>query len=378
MNAPVSTQNSIINSLLKWIDHAPDIIMVSDRSDIIIYINAEGAELLGYTTSELIGKTVSAVVQSSDEMNENPVVRHFNAPPVTRRRFQMIHRNGRLIVCEGYYNERADDSTASVFIGTLNSLDSIRIDRLAAEKQISTDQTDGAFVFKSRQIRRNILAMLSSDIRSSLMTIMGITEYALVAGESRDRKSKINLDRIMEAAEKILLFMHDAESSMQVFTPHHTMTPVVLPVNDLVIAAMQPVQDMIGRANVRIFLDIPDSLPGLIADNATMLTAFEMLLFELVTITAFGTHVAVSAYRNSFPNTVIVEFSVSTPASKESLRTFNALCNVHGLPPHTLTDAWYNRIRTVNEIIVMNGGELFSEVYPESGLSVFMRIPSQP
>lgn len=372
MNAPVSTQNTIINSLLQWVDHAPDIIMVSDRSDIILYINAEGAELLGYTASELIGKTVSAIVQSSDEMNEHPKVRQINAPPVTRRRFMMTHRDGRLMNCEGFYNERADDSTASVFIG------SYRKDWPAAEQRIMTNHHDGAFISKSHEIRRNILAMLSSDIRSSLMTIMGITEYALIAGESRDRKSKINLDRIMEAAEKILLFMHDAESSMQVFTPHHTMSPVVLPLNDLVIAAMQPVQDMIERADVRIFLDFPDSLPGMIADNATMLTAFEMLLFELVTITAFGTHIAVSAYRNSFPNTIIVEFSVSTPVSKESLRTFNALCNVHGLPPHTLTDAWYNRIRTVNEIIVMNGGELFSEVYPESGLSVFMRIPSEP
>jgi len=88
------------HSLEQFIYHAPDAVIVYDRSSRILYSNQRVTTLLGYHTSELVGKSIKDILPTKF-LEQNPLIHHLpNGEASQIHDIVLLQKNGRLVEVE--------------------------------------------------------------------------------------------------------------------------------------------------------------------------------------------------------------------------------------------------------------------------------------
>ncbi|MCL2923506.1 MAG: EAL domain-containing protein [Trichodesmium sp. MAG_R04] len=124
------------------IENSTDIIQILDSKGIYQYVSPSQQRILGYTSEELIGKSVLEFIHPTDQWWMKQVIERVKQFPKTRRRldeYKVCHKNGSWYVFEATIMNLLDDESVG---GIVINCHDVTEKKLAEEKLLRTSLYD--------------------------------------------------------------------------------------------------------------------------------------------------------------------------------------------------------------------------------------------
>lgn len=221
------------------------------------------------------------------------------------------------------------------------------------------------------QARDHALAVVAHDLRNPLnvITLAASTVLPLLP----EGPSRIQLDRLMRAAQRADLLVHDLFDVSAIETGCFTVYPTQIEIADLILSTLDSQQSLAADASITLSTDITVDMAPLEADGERLLQVFENLVGNALKFTHRGGSIVIGC------------------ASVERETLFWVKDDGMGIPaadlPHLFDRLWHakkpNRKGTglgltiCKAIVEAHGGRIWAHSPPGQGTTMYFTIPTR-
>ncbi len=233
-------------------------------------------------------------------------------------------------------------------------------------------------VDNSERQRRDMLSMLSHDIKTPITMIRAYTEILLETASACDQENAEILDKIKEAAQSTSVLLDDFVTLSKFDAGCIEISPCPVSVFALVSMTLNSLGRMVEDASASIQMSIPDGLPHVMAD----VHRFGRVMANVIT----------NALRHGQKG-VNVRISAKSDEGQQGSVTIEISDDGPGIPVEDLPyifDRYYGGSRKgkatghglglaiVKKITEMHGGDVEIKSGEGEGTTVLIRLPSAP
>lgn len=188
-----------------------DCIIVINEKGIVQSMNNTVTRMLGYETSELIGKNISNIMPEPYKSNHDDYINFYLRTGIARiigssREVQVLHKNGEVIPIMLGVNEM-QLGKSRLFVGTLHNIS----ERKAVEETLKS-YTDELKEAKEKaetaaRAKTEFLANMSHEIRTPLNGVLGVA--GLLLGSNLTKEQRNWAEVIRKSGDSLLEIIND-------------------------------------------------------------------------------------------------------------------------------------------------------------------------
>ena len=286
------------NRFRELLEAAPDAVLETDSSGIILLVNAAAEKMFLYGRDELIGQRVEILVPAPLRERHHSQRAGYSAHPSTRP----MGLGMELLA------QRKDGSTFPVEISLSPSSGDrashvIAIVRDVSERKREVEEKNrqlelrNAEVERANRLKSEFLATMSHELRSPLHTIIGFAELLAeeLEGPLNDKQKRF-VNNIHQDSQHLLAIINDILDISKIEAGRLELRIEHFPVDEAVQEIMSSIRQQASAKNLTLDTNVP---PGLAVEADRL--RFKQILFNLlsnaVKFTAAGGRISVSAIR---------------------------------------------------------------------------------
>jgi hypothetical protein len=270
--------------LAKAVESAGDIIEISDRSLVPLYVNPAFTEILGYVPDEVLGQPPATLIRDGlmDIFFFAQIEQSLRSNKVWSGMLNARSKDGRELNLEATYSPVFDaDGDLRYCVGVKRDI----TDRLAGERQLkqtnealgrARDEADSANKAKSQ-----FLANMSHELRTPLNAILGYSE--LLSEEVgdlglEDETFAADLNRISSAGRHLLTLINDVLDISKIEAGKIELYFELFDVRGMVTAVVATVENLFRESGTALLVEYENDPTVMTSD----LTKVRQMLFNLL------------------------------------------------------------------------------------------------
>lgn len=284
-----------------FLEQSNDVFVEYDQELRYLSINLAGAELLGRSPGEIIGKTNRELIGINAETIEILIQQAFNSGEKVFANHEIISANGMRTFETIYTPIREPQGNIHRVIGIGRDVTEIR-------QQWQMLQAQNRQLAEINRLKEEFIATTSHELRTPLTAILGFSSVLLEETfGSLNQKQKDYIDRIHNSGEHLLDLINDILDLSRIEADRLELEPQLIFLNDICENVISLLQERALHQGLKLEVDVEPGLEYMVADPRRLK---QMLLNLLTNAVKFTTQGAVGLKIYHCVNTEHIKFEV--------------------------------------------------------------------
>lgn len=352
-------------------------IIILDK-DLNIYLFSQGAEhIFGRDAEEMAGTPVDQLIPARLRDAHRGNMQRFKEG--SQKSLRMSARNGLVGL-----RKDGEEFPATVSVSKVEArgghLYAVILRDISLEKSTQQNLHNAKLAAETAdQAKSHFLATMSHELRTPLNAVIGFSEMMeqQVFGPLGHPKYASYATHIREAGTHLLTLISDILDLSKIEAGKEELFEQEVNVSETLRAAMQLMNAQAESAGVGLKLDVPESLPVLLADETKVKQILFNLMSNAIKFTAPGGKVTLKAYWSGGPNLILQIVDTGVGIAPEDISKALSAFQQVNRDTHATQEGTGLGLPLAKNLIELHGGSLDLQSERGFGTTVTVTFPAE-
>ncbi|WP_340817822.1 PAS domain S-box protein [Methanolobus sp. WCC4] len=348
-------------------ERSNDAIMIHDTNGKILEANERACEMFDYNEEELKQKSMMDLTVPEDREEIRSRMKELRKEGHCRRDNRMLCSDGTIVYADlsATFLEAEEQDLIQTVARDIT-------DRVIAEEAMITAKIEAE---TANRTKSEFLANMSHELRTPLNSIIGFSDAMVdgMAGEI-DNKQKHYLQNISDSGHHLLSLINDILDISKIEAGKMELNFDIVDISSAVNEVVTIMRPLAAEKNLTVDIDLPDDLPGIIADRSKIKQILYNLIGNAIKFTDNDGRITIhTETKGSYLQTSIIDTGIGiSPIDQRKL-----------FKPFSQIDSSISRryagtglgLALVKDIVELHGGRIWVESKVSKGSNFTFRIP---